>query len=102
MWLYFASLLLSLAGLALLDWRYKLAFWYDRRRTAWTLGACVGIFLIWDLLGIGLGIFRHGDSPYALPFTLVPHFPIEELFFLVLLCYTTLLIYLGMKKWRRI
>lgn len=95
---YLVGLLISIAGMATLDWRYKLAFWYDRKRTLITLAICIGIFLVWDILGIALGIFLHGNSELSLPIRLFPEFPIEELFFLTLLCYCTLVIYRGASK----
>lgn len=97
--LYLGALLISIAGLALLDRRFKLAFWYAPKRAALTILAGVIIFLIWDIAGIALGIFLHGDSPYSLPFTLAPEFPIEEVFFLALLCYSALIIYRGVDTW---
>ncbi len=101
-WLYLGALLLSIAGVAALDWRYKLAFWHDYRRAAMTLGVGVTVFIAWDLLAIGQGVFLHGDSQYALPFTLLPQFPVEEIFFLFLLCYCTLALYRGAQKvWPR-
>lgn len=102
-WLYLAGLLFSITGTGILDWRYKLAFWYDARRTVITLAIAIAVFLVWDLSAIGLGIFLHGGSPFALPFTLVPQFPVEELFFLFLLCYCALTLYRGASKlWPRI
>lgn len=98
--LYLGALLISIAGLALLDRRFKLAFWYAPKRAALTILAGVIIFLIWDIAGIALGIFLHGDSSYSLPFTLAPEFPIEEVFFLTLLCYSALIIYRGVETWR--
>ncbi len=95
---YLASLLMALSGLAVLDWRYKLAVWYDCKRTLKTLAVMSGIFVFWDLLGISLGIFLHGDSQYTLPVRLAPEFPIEELFFIVLLSYTTLLLIRTMER----
>lgn len=92
---YITFLLIGIAGMAVIDWRYRLAFWHDRRRTALTLALCIGVFVIWDLLGIALGIFFHGGSQLTLPIRLLPEFPIEELFFLLLLCYCTLVIYRG-------
>lgn len=97
-WLYLIGLLVSIGCLGLLDWRYKLALWYDRRRTLITLSTSVLVFIVWDLLGIQLGIFFHGNSQYSLPLRLLPEFPIEEIFFLILLCYCTLLIYRGAEK----
>jgi lycopene cyclase domain-containing protein len=99
-WLYLGLLCFSIAGLAVLDWRYKLGFWFDAKRTWLTILATIVIFAIWDFFGISFGIFFHGDSPYSLPFTLAPEFPLEELFFLFLLAYCTLLIYRGVALWR--
>lgn len=101
-WFYLTALLLSIAGLAALDWRHQLAFWHDYKRTAATVFIGVGIFVAWDLAAINRGIFIHGDSSYALPYTIAPEFPVEELFFLTLLCYSTLIIYrIGVTKWPR-
>lgn len=99
---YLTALLISIGGVLLLDRRFGLAFWHDARRTTLTLLVGVIVFALWDVTAIGLGIFIHGNSPYSLPFTLVPHFPIEELFFLFLLCYCTLALYRGAQKlWLR-
>lgn len=102
-WYYLLALLVSIAGLATLDWQHQLAFWHDWRRTLKTIGVGIAIFVVWDLFGIGLGIFFHGGSQYTLPVRLLPELPIEELFFLFLLCYVTLLLYRGVPKlWPRI
>lgn len=95
---YLLGLVIGICGMAVIDWRYKLAFWHDRRRTILTILIGVAVFVVWDLLGIGLGIFFHGGSQFSLPIRLLPEFPIEELFFLVLLCYCTLVIYRGTAK----
>lgn len=101
-WFYLLALLVSIAGMAIIDWRYELAFWHDRRRTVLTLAIAIGIFIVWDILGIALGIFFHGGSKFTLPIRLLPEFPIEELFFLLLLCYCTLVIYQGASRlWPR-
>lgn len=98
--IYLAGLLVGITGMAIIDWRHKLAFWYDAKRTALTVATTVLIFIVWDFLGIFLGIFKHGNSPYQLPFTLTSEFPLEELFFLSLLSYCTLVIYTGVSRWR--
>ncbi len=101
-WLYLAGLLLSIAGMATLDWRYRLAFWHDRTRTLLTITVGVLVFVLWDLIAIKQGIFIHGDSRFMLSFTLAPEFPVEEIFFLILLCYCTLVIYrAGERIWPR-
>jgi len=92
-WLYLVGLITALSCLLLIDWRYKLAFFYATKRTILTLSIAIGLFVVWDFFGIRLGIFFHGGSDYTLPFRLFPEFPIEELFFLTLLTYSALLIY---------
>lgn len=92
-WTYLIALLIVIVCLLLLDRRFKLAFFYDAKRSTLTLAISVWLFIVWDIFGIRLGIFSHGDSRYTLPFTIVPEFPIEELFFLFVLSYTALLIY---------
>ncbi len=99
---YLGFLLVGIGGMAIIDWRYRLALWHDTRRTLLTLASGVGIFVIWDILGIILGVFFHGGSELTLPLRLLPEFPLEELFFLTLLCYCTLIIYRGASKvWPR-
>lgn len=90
---YLGALLVSLAGLAVLDRRFRLAFWADRRRSALCVLGGVAFFLAWDLAGIALGIFARGPSPHMTGLLLAPELPIEEAFFLALLCYNTLLVW---------
>lgn len=97
-WAYALGILLAIGGVMLMDWQGKLAFWHDKARTALTVGTAMVLFTIWDLLGIHFGIFFKGDSPYMLGIQLWPHFPIEELLFLFLLCYMPLLIYRGVQS----
>lgn len=58
--IYLGLLLISIAGQVLLDRRYKLTFWRDGRRAAWTAGIGIAFFLTWDMSGIGLRIFYRG------------------------------------------
>ena len=95
---YLASLLISIAGLAALDFRSKLAFFSAPLRAAATLALGVVFFLLWDLAGIALGIFFRGASPFLSGWQLAPELPIEELFFLIVLCYTTLLVFVAARK----
>lgn len=99
-WAYLAGLAVGIAGLATIDWRYRLAFWRAPKQAAKTIACSMGIFIIWDFLGIALGVFRHGHSPYALPFVLLPEFPVEEIVFLFLLSYSALIIYTKGIAWR--
>lgn len=95
---YLFLLLASLGCLLLIDYRFKLAFFVEMKRSLLTIGSGIGLFIIWDLLGIASGIFFSGGSSFALSFMIVPEFPLEEIFFLFLLSYVALLLYLGAKK----
>jgi lycopene cyclase domain-containing protein len=59
------------------------------------LPAGVLFFLIWDLAGIGLGIFFRGPSPLVTGILVAPEVPLEEIFFLTLLCYLTMNVFAG-------
>lgn len=88
---YLGALLVSLAGLAVLDRRFRLAFWSDWRRASGCVLLGVVGFLAWDGAGLALGIFARGDSPHVTGLLLAPELPVEEAVFLALLCYNTLL-----------
>lgn len=87
---YGAALLVSLAGLLVLDRRFRLAWWAAPRRAALVLGVGLAFFLVWDLSGIARGIFFVGDGPYQSGLRVAPEVPVEELGFLLLLGQTTL------------
>lgn len=95
---YVGALLVSITGLAILDWRYRVALFRDARRTLATVGVGVVVFLLWDLAGVLLGIFFRGDAPYMTGILVGPEIPIEEVFFLILLCYQTLLLWLAFSR----
>lgn len=89
---YLAVLLISLLGIWLLDRRHKLAFFFDAKRSFIALIPAYLGFLIWDLIGISQGIFFRGTGSALVGINIAPELPIEELFFLALLCYSTLVI----------
>ena len=95
---YLAALLVSIAGLATLDFRYRVAAFAQPLRTAVTVSAAVLFFLLWDLVGVGLGIFFIGDAPYLSGLVIAPEVPVEEVFFLILLTYQTLLLFLAFSR----
>jgi len=100
---YLLALLISIFGMVIIDRKYKLAFWEDRIRTLSVLFISIIVFIVWDLLGIKLGIFFSGSSEYMMPHFIVNQFPIEEIFFLILLTYSTLNIYqIGRRLWPHI
>ena len=89
---YLAALLISLAGLATLDIRFKLAFAKNAKAAAVAIAIPYSLFVIWDAAGIALGIFFKGQSKFLSGIMIAKDFPLEELFFLALLCYTTLIV----------
>lgn len=91
--LYLLALGISITGMVMLDRRFRLFFWRDARRAAIVLPVGVVFFLIWDLLGIGLGVFFRGETPFMTGLQIAPELPVEEVFFLTLLCYLTMNLY---------
>lgn len=91
--LYLLALGISITGMVVLDRRFRLFFWRDARRAAIVLPAGVLFFLVWDLFGIGLGIFFRGETAFMTGLQIAPELPIEEVFFLTLLCYLTMNLY---------
>lgn len=93
MMLYLGALLVALTGMVLLDRRFRLFFWRDARRAAIVLAAGVLFFLVWDLFGVGLGVFFRGETSFMTGLQVAPEVPLEEVFFLTLLCYLTMNVY---------
>ncbi|GGC07033.1 lycopene cyclase domain-containing protein [Cellulomonas carbonis] len=96
--LYLAALAVSITGMVVLDRRFALFFFDDARRAAVVLAVGVGTFLVWDLLGIGLGVFFRGETRYMTGVQLAPELPVEEVFFLVLLSYLTMNVWAGARR----
>lgn len=100
--LYLLVLLFSVMGLGILDRRFALAYFYDRRATLGTLGIGVMFFLVWDVLGVRLNIFFVGQTKYLTGIRVLPEVPLEEIFFLIVLCYSALLAWRGSERiWPR-
>lgn len=90
---YLGALLISITGMVMLDRRFRLFFWRDARRAAIVLPLGVVFFLLWDLGGIMLGVFFRGATDFMTGLLIAPELPIEEVFFLTLLCYNTMIAY---------
>ena len=88
--LYLLALAVALTGMVLVDRRFRLFFWADAPRAAIVLVVGVAFFLAWDIAGIGLGIFFRGGTSFMTGVLIAPELPIEEVFFLTLLCYLTM------------
>ncbi|WP_430591762.1 lycopene cyclase domain-containing protein [Humidisolicoccus flavus] len=96
--IYLGSLLFTIGCMALIDARWKLAFWHRPGRAALAVGLSSLLLLIWDLIGIGFGIFFRGDSPFMTGIEVIPDLPIEEFAFLIFLSYFSLILYTGVLR----
>lgn len=90
---YLFALLISILGLVGIDKRHSLTLFRYPLPTLVSISIAVIIFLIWDVVGISLGIFFRGSTIFLSGLLLGPELPVEELFFLILLSYNTLLAY---------
>jgi len=99
--LYLIGLLVALVGMVVLDLRFRLFFGRAPWRAAVVLVLGIAFFLAWDLAGVGLHIFFRGGSGLLLGAQVAPEVPLEELFFLALLCYLTMNVYGALTRPRR-
>lgn len=95
---YLTALLLSIGAMALIDARWRLAFWRAPGASALAVGAGTVLLLVWDVAGIAWGVFFRGDSPWATGLLLAPELPVEEPVFLAFLCYLSLVAVLGIDR----
>ena len=101
---YLGALLVSLAGMVVLDLRFRLFFAAAPQRAAIVVVTGIAFFLAWDVAGIGAGIFFRGNPGLLTGVLIGPELPLEEIFFLALLCYLTMNVYgwLSSRQRRRI
>lgn len=90
---YLAALLVSMAGMAIIDRRWRLALWHDPRRTLVAVAASTLVLLAWDLVAISVDLFRIGESAGMTGIELAPHMPVEEPVFLVFLSYISIVLW---------
>lgn len=93
--LYLLAILVSAAGILIIDARWKLAAFVAPVRTAVAVAIGVAFFLAWDAVGIVTRAFVKGDSDLFVGIDLAPELPLEEPFFLAFLSYLGLVIYAG-------
>lgn len=90
---YAGALLLATGCMGLLDARFRLVLWHDRRRGLLVLVAGIALFLLWDVVAITLGFYHRGESAAMTGVMLGPELPLEELLFITFLCYHTLVLH---------
>ena len=64
-WAYLFALLISLAGMVVLDARYKLFFWAHWSRAVIVMAVGLAFFLLWYIAGIDAGVFFRGASKFV-------------------------------------
>lgn len=90
---YLAAILVSAAGVAALDARFRIALWHAPVRTAIATVLGAAFLLVWDAAGIAAGVFVKGGSDLLLGIDLAPHLPLEEPVFLLFLTYLALVVH---------
>lgn len=91
--IYLGVLLASIAGVTLVDLRWRVALWWDAKRTLIAVASSTALLIMWDLFGIGFGVFRMGSADVMTGVEILPHLPIEEPVFLVGLSYLSAVAY---------
>lgn len=94
---YLGVLLFSLGGLTFLDYRQRLAWFWDAKKTGLILALNLVFFLVWDIANIAAGIIATNPDWVTGVYVVTPNLPLEEFLFLTLLGYQTLLLW----KWRQ-
>ncbi len=87
------SLVFSLCALLLLDYKRQLAFFWRPKKVGLITLISVVFFLSWDVAGITLGIFSTNQEWVSGVYFITPNLPLEELLFLTLLAYQTILLW---------
>lgn len=92
-WLYLLSVLVSGFCMGLVDRRWRLFLF--RKPTHAIVAVSVGFvfFLAWDFVAIAVGVYARGESPAMTGIEVAAELPLEELFFIVFLCYVTGVLY---------
>lgn len=90
---YLVAILVPLAAMAAVDRRWRLVLWAHPWRGVVVLASGALAFLGWDLVALGHGFYRRGGSPLMTGVDVAPGLPLEEVFFVVFLCYLTLVLH---------
>jgi len=95
---YLTILIFSIAGMMLLDYRYKLSFFKYPKAAAKSTLIVMALLLFADILGINWDIFSTNTKYVSGFFIGTENLPVEEFFFLFMLCYFTLNLYSLFKR----
>src|SRR5690606_23805910 len=88
--LYLLAVVVSMLCMGLVDRRWRLFLFRRAVPALLVVAAGVGYFLLWDVVAIEQGMYVRGESPAMTGIEVAPELPLEELFFIVFLCYITM------------
>jgi lycopene cyclase domain-containing protein len=91
--IYLGTLVLGSGCMALMDRRWRLVLWADARRALIVLGVGLVMFLAWDVAALQLSLYHRGESAAMTGLEVAPELPLEEIFFILFLCYLTLVLH---------
>jgi lycopene cyclase domain-containing protein len=91
--LYLTFIVVSTVCVGLIDRRWRLFLFARPRLAVAVVGCGVAFFVAWDLAAIALGVYERGSSPAMTGVELVDELPLEEVLFIVFLCYLTLVVH---------
>lgn len=95
---YLAVQAVSVAGIMVVDHRWRLAAFRAPAATVLAVTAAVALFLTWDVLGVRSGVFFRGVTDFMSGLTVAPEIPLEEVVFLAFLSYLALVCATGVSK----
>lgn len=98
-YLYLLCGLASLAGMVLLDLRWRLFLFADPRRAVPVLVLGAASLLLVDLVAIRHGFYRRGEGPLLSGLEVAPHLPVEEIVFVIFLCQLTMVLHGFAVRW---
>jgi len=93
--LYLLSIIVPTVCMGLVDRRWRLFLFRPgvAGRALLVVGVGAVLFLGWDLIAIGADMYHRGESDAMTGIELAPELPLEELFFIVFLCYLTMVLH---------
>ncbi len=91
-YLYLSILVFSLSGIGWYDYKKRIFLFCRPKQALTILLSLVGFFLLWDITGIVLGVFFTNQEFVSGLYFFTPNMPIEEIFFLTLVCYVSIIL----------
>ncbi|MET0715287.1 MAG: hypothetical protein ABWY57_10275 [Mycetocola sp.] len=87
---YLAGIMVAFAGMAIIDWKWKVALFRDPGHTTMVVAITFIVLLLFDITGLLLGVFSAGSRVMGI-FLFSRDMPLEEIFLLTFFGYFTLI-----------